>query len=496
MALAGLILFCFAPQRGQANIMSLGLRGNSRTPPSASQGAVAPGSVICTSSAGDGASSAGTSPPVSSRSSPWPSCRRSALSKICRTRGYLETNGPFTTTTTQTGCGAAGVTKKRGGSRSFVKAIFGRFRCGKERGHDDTVQEVRKWIKTQDLSKVPEGLSELKERNADRRTVIFVNPTSGGRRGVKVLHETVLPLLHASGIEDIRVIETLSRFSVPEQVKALDLKSLDDILVIGGDGTLCGVVQGLGEHKDEDALSTPVGLVPCGSHNHMFKVMSGFKSVHSRIRETDVLHSLLRVCSRDSLNLTVPLVRANHDKKRSPFMCALSFALLADAFNTSEKLRWTGLRKMRYYFSILYQIFRMRQYRYNVRYIPADSTVEVPMDPPESFSEDWVHETGPYQWLGFSPLSYGVPREEAVNDGWGYLMIIEGAKSPLGVIKTVLNARLPSWEKEGNSRLVKVKALAIEPLGDDKEWNMDGEKMGKFEQVYVNFGSKQARYIG
>jgi len=87
-------------------------------------------------------------------------------------------------------------------------------------------------------------------------------------------------------------------------------------------------------------------------------------------------------------------------------------------------------------------------------------------------------------------------RAEALNDGWGYLMAIENAKTPFGIIKTVLNPSLKMWEDERNARLVNVKALSIRPLGDDREWNMDGEKMENFDQVYVRFAPQPAQYLG
>eukprot|EP00466_Bigelowiella_natans_P003792 jgi/Bigna1/131337/aug1.14_g6045 len=369
-------------------------------------------------------------------------------------------------------------------------------KTSREKADDEVVRSIQKWLKMrQDPLLMPTALSSMEDANEDRRLVIIVNPTSGGKTGLKVLHDIVLPVLNAGGIHKITVVETLSRFSVPQQVADLNLDEIDDIIVIGGDGTLCGVVLGLSKHQAEKALSVPVGLIPCGSHNHMFKVMSGFKNVHGRVRQRDVLLSLYRVCRHETTNLTIPLVQAD-GRDESPFMCGLSFALLAAAFKTSEKLRWTGLRKTRYYASILYHIFRMRKYSYDVRYLPATSEEVPPSMAPDTFSEEWVAETGPYQWLGFSPLSFGVPREEALNDGWGYLMTIENARSPFGIIKTVLNPSLKMWETEKNARLVNVKALSIRPLGDDREWNMDGEKMDNFDQVYVRFAPQPAKYLG
>jgi len=355
---------------------------------------------------------------------------------------------------------------------------------------------LKSWLDNKDDREPPVCLSSLRGRNDGRRVIVIINPTSGSRSGMDVLRQMVLPILQYGGIDNITVMETSSRFSVPKQITEINLDGLDDILVVGGDGTLCGVFLGLGEHEREDALTFPVGLVPCGSHNHMFKVMSGFPSVHSKVRELDVLEALLRFVKGDTTKVSVPLVQANNNKKPTPFLCGLSFALLAAAFKTSEGLRWTGFRKRRYYAAILYQISRMKDYRYVVRYLPVTSSEEPPREQPKTFSDEWVTETGPYKWFGFSPNSFGVPRQDAINENWGYLMIIENTRSPLTIIQTILKPSLKDWENKKYARLEKVKALMIQPLGSDKDWNMDGEKMPDFEKLYVTFARKKATFIG
>lgn len=92
-------------------------------------------------------------------------------------------------------------------------------------------------------------------------------------------------------------------------------------------------------------------------------------------------------------------------------------------------------------------------------------------------------------------------------------MIIENASTPFGIIRTVLKPRhclsshalsklsgllrLSQWNHQKNARLEKVKAVSIEPLGQDKEWNMDGEKENNFEQIYVRFNQDEvATYVG
>jgi len=75
-------------------------------------------------------------------------------------------------------------------------------------------------------------------------------------------------------------------------------------------------------------------------------------------------------------------------------------------------------------------------------------------------------------------------------------MIIENTRSPLTIIQTILKPSLKDWENKKYARLEKVKALMIQPLGSDKDWNMDGEKMPDFEKLYVTFARKKATFIG
>jgi YegS/Rv2252/BmrU family lipid kinase len=92
---------------------------------------------------------------------------------------------------------------------------------------------------------------------------MIVNPSGGTRRGLAILDQ-VHPLLARHGIA-LDVYRTEHRGHATEIVRLLDFAGLDGLGVIGGDGTIHEVVNGLLARTDSSRL--PLGLIPAGTGN-------------------------------------------------------------------------------------------------------------------------------------------------------------------------------------------------------------------------------------
>ena len=129
-----------------------------------------------------------------------------------------------------------------------------------------------------------------------KRCLTVVNPRGGTQRGLVIL-EQVRPVFEEAGWElAVRVTE----FSGHAQAiaRALALDGYDSLCVIGGDGTIHEVVNGLME-RDQSAL-IPLGFIPAGSGN----------TLHQHLQYVDPVESARRIvagrtCPLDAIKVTM-----------------------------------------------------------------------------------------------------------------------------------------------------------------------------------------------
>lgn len=178
-----------------------------------------------------------------------------------------------------------------------------------------------------------------------RCLTIVVNPKGGTKRGLSVLAR-VQPIFHDAGIElDVRV--TQHRGHAAEIAQSLDLKITDGICVIGGDGTVHEVADGLMQRGE--SISLPIGIIPAGTGNTLAEHLhcndpleAARRIVTGTIRPLDVI----RVSLKDRIVYCVDLV---------------GWGAVADINCTAEKWRLLGV--LRYKAATLWQILGARHRR-------------------------------------------------------------------------------------------------------------------------------------
>ena len=180
--------------------------------------------------------------------------------------------------------------------------------------------------------------------NIQRLTVI-VNPQGGTKRGLLVL-DRVKPIFKDAGIElDIRA--TLHQGHASAIAQSLDMKTSDGICVIGGDGTVHEVADGLMQRGE--SISIPLGIIPAGTGNNLAEhlqckdpIDAAKRVVAGTIRPLDVI----RVTLKDRIVYCVDLV---------------GWGAVSDINSNAEKWRWLG--PPRYSAATLWQVLRAKRRR-------------------------------------------------------------------------------------------------------------------------------------
>jgi len=101
--------------------------------------------------------------------------------------------------------------------------------------------------------------------STNKRFFLIVNPHGGRKRGLHLLSE-IQPIFDGQGIK-LEVIETEFAGHAGEIAKQKDLVGYDGMIVIGGDGTMHEVLNGLLARDDDQTI--PIGLIPGGSGNSL-----------------------------------------------------------------------------------------------------------------------------------------------------------------------------------------------------------------------------------
>jgi YegS/Rv2252/BmrU family lipid kinase len=174
-----------------------------------------------------------------------------------------------------------------------------------------------------------------------KRYVVIVNPASGHRRGLQVL-EQVRPIFESAGAElDVKVCERPQHAF--EIAKEIDGKQYQACCVIGGDGTIHEVVNGLMNR----GAAPPLGLIPAGTGN----------TLHFHQHAAD---NPIEAAKRILAGETGPLDVARVTMGAETVYCVniVGWAAVADINIWAEQLRWCG--PARYALATLRYIFNPR----------------------------------------------------------------------------------------------------------------------------------------
>ncbi len=171
-----------------------------------------------------------------------------------------------------------------------------------------------------------------------RRLAVVVNPRGGKRNGIHVL-DLVRYIFDYAAIElDIRVTERVGHAT--EIARTLDLKAIDGICILGGDGTIHEVADGLMQRGESELV--PIGIIPAGTGNALAQHLqfgchldAARRIVAGRTQPLDVIRVSLQDRDIHCINI-------------------VGWGAVSDINSTAEKMRFLG--SMRYTVAALWHI--------------------------------------------------------------------------------------------------------------------------------------------
>ena len=197
-----------------------------------------------------------------------------------------------------------------------------------------------------------------------RRVAVIVNPNAGARRGRAALNQALVALT-SKGISATS-FETSHAGHAIDLAAAISPTDFDAVIVIGGDGTLHEVFNGLAYTSLTESAASgrppaptlPIGVIPCGTGNVVLLSATGANTVDDaldvifnfRIRPIDVIEVTrpddvdVPRLGQDALAVAIgSSITVEGLKARVRYaVCVACWGLSSAIVAASDRLRWMG----------------------------------------------------------------------------------------------------------------------------------------------------------
>lgn len=163
------------------------------------------------------------------------------------------------------------------------------------------------------IRKLSQPKSPLKSTAApleeEERLLVIVNPCSGRKMGVIEYEKTLLPMLEEAGIAHDCLTTTHVRHAeerMRQQCSTSDFKDVSEytgIVLVGGDGTVHEILQGIHQRNDRDIIlkNIKLGMIGAGTSN-------GLSASLAHASKVDIFRSLAHSKGSLSFNLLISLI--------------------------------------------------------------------------------------------------------------------------------------------------------------------------------------------
>jgi sphingosine kinase len=190
--------------------------------------------------------------------------------------------------------------------------------------------------------------------NPPRRLLILLNPKSGRKQAKKIWQQVASVFEH--GLCRIDLKESSHPLALGTIVRDYPLESIDGLVVIGGDGTIHEVLNGLLQRADgEKALQlTPIGVIPSGTSNGLAK------SIAAQAEEAyHPLNAAFLIVKGRISSIDLAIVRQGENRYCS--ILSLAWGFVSDVDLESDRLRFFGTLKTDIY--VLIRLLFLRTYK-------------------------------------------------------------------------------------------------------------------------------------
>ncbi|KAK1135772.1 hypothetical protein K0M31_000346 [Melipona bicolor] len=205
-----------------------------------------------------------------------------------------------------------------------------------------------------------------------RKILVLLNPKSGPGRGRETFQKRIHPIL-SEAERPYEVHITKCPNYAREFVRTRDIYQWSGLLMVGGDGIVFEVVNGLFQRPDwEKALKElPLGVIPCGSGNGLAKSIAYAKQ--EPYDYNPLLVSALSVVKFKKAQMD--LVRIETRNQILFSFLSVGWGLLADIDIESERLRAIGGQRFTVW--TIARLIGLRTYRGKVSYLSCDKLPSV-----------------------------------------------------------------------------------------------------------------------
>ncbi|XP_067093330.1 sphingosine kinase 2-like [Osmerus mordax] len=210
-----------------------------------------------------------------------------------------------------------------------------------------------------------------------RRLLLLVNPFSGRGQAMQWCQTHILPMIREANIS-YNLIQTERRNHARELIREVSLPEWDGIIIVSGDGLLHEVINGLMERPDwEQAIKTPVGILPCGSGNALAGSINHNAGYDMCLRETLLLNCCFLLCRgdiqpMDLVSVTTSPVLSQNGRPAPPrrlfSFLSVAWGFVSDVDIESERYR--GLGSARFTLGTLVRLASLRSYKGRLSYLP------------------------------------------------------------------------------------------------------------------------------
>ncbi|KAM6936259.1 sphingosine kinase 2 isoform 1-T2 [Lycodopsis pacificus] len=222
-----------------------------------------------------------------------------------------------------------------------------------------------------------------------RRLMLLVNPFSGRGQAMQWCQTHILPMIREANIS-YNLIQTERQNHARELIREISLSEWDGIIIVSGDGLLHEVINGLMERPDwEQAIKTPVGILPCGSGNALAGSINHHAGYDMCLREPLLLNCCFLLCRggvrpMDVVSVTTsppPSINSRAASPRRLFsFLSVAWGFVSDVDIESERYR--GLGSARFTLGTLVRIASLRSYKGRLSYLPPSVCATSPDDTP------------------------------------------------------------------------------------------------------------------
>ncbi|KAJ8354877.1 hypothetical protein SKAU_G00224440 [Synaphobranchus kaupii] len=217
-----------------------------------------------------------------------------------------------------------------------------------------------------------------------RRLLLLVNPFSGRGQAMQWCQTHILPMIREANIS-YNLIQTERQNHARELIREISLPEWDGIIIVSGDGLLHEVINGLMERPDwEQAIKTPVGILPCGSGNALAGSINHYAGYDMCLREPLLLNCCFLLCRggvrpMDLVSVTTSPASSQNGRpapRRLFSFLSVAWGFVSDVDIESERYR--GLGSARFTLGTLVRLASLRSYKGRLSYLPPSAVAPSP----------------------------------------------------------------------------------------------------------------------